>query len=189
MKNDYYVLVDYNLNQIIDHVKKLPNNWVNISGLPNYSDQKLEDLTWAGHPTLGWINISSPKLSEFTYSDEWLEINKNNLKKSISDERSTIQNEVLNYKGNNIVANEKNKINLLVKNSISSESFYWKFINSHQLLSTEEVNTLLNLLDNYTQECYNEEARLYSLVDEIANIDDLISIELSPNWPDTLLAE
>lgn len=189
MKNDYYVLVDYNLNQIIDHVKQLPENWINISGLPNYSDERLEDLTWAGHPTLGWIKISSQKLSDFTYTDEWLEINKNNLKASISEKRSNAQSEVLNYNGNLIIANEKNKTNLLIKKSISSESFYWKFINSHQLLSVEEVGTLLDLLDNYTQECYNEEARLYSMIDAISNLEDLISIELYPNWPNIVLSE
>jgi len=187
MKNDYYVLVDYNLNQIIDHIKPLPENWSNISGLPNYSDQKLEDLTWAGHPGLGWIKISSTKISKLKYSPEWLEINKNNLKESISNKKVESQSEILNYKGNYIIADEKTKINLIVKKLLSNKSFYWKFINSHQLLSVEEVNTLLSLLDNYTQECYNEEARLYSIIDTITNIDDLISIKLSASWPSTIL--
>lgn len=189
MKNDYYVLVDYNLNQIIDHIKQLPENWINISGLPNYSDQKLEDLSWAGHPNLGWIKTSSQKLANFTYTSEWLEINKNNLKQSISQKRYDVQNEALNYKGNYIIANEKNKTNLLIKKSLSNESFYWKFINSYRLLSVKEVDTLLKLLDNYTQQCYNEEARLYSVIDNIANINDLIFTELSPNWPNTILLE
>lgn len=188
MKNECYVLVDYNSKQIIDHLKPLPENWNNILGLPRYNDEKLIDLTWAGHPGLGWIKVSSPELSKFKYSSEWLEINKNNLKESISQERIQIQDEVLTYKGNYIVPDEKTKINLIIKKISGKDNFYWKFINSYQLISNQDVNSMLDLLDNYTQQCYNEEARLFSIIDNIKNIDDLISIKLSPNWPDTVLA-
>ena len=59
---DLYILVDTEKKEIIDKFQKLPKNWKNISGLDKLSNEKLEDLKWAGHHNLGWINIFSPKI-------------------------------------------------------------------------------------------------------------------------------
>jgi hypothetical protein len=188
MKNDYYVLVDYNLKQFIDHIKKLPENWRNISGLPNYSDEKLKELTWAGHSNQGWINISSPEILNFNYTNEWLEINKNNIKASVSEDRKEAQSEVLCYNDHYIISDEATRLNLAIKKVFSEhqdKQIYWKFIDGYQSISPKDVDNLFIFLETYVQKCFDEEARLFSEIDNITNLSQLLSLKLTPNWPKT----
>ena len=75
--NDFYVLVDIEKKIVIDKIQTLPLNWANISGLSNYDDEKLSNLTWAGHKNLGWINIKSTSIKHFSSCSENLNLNKN----------------------------------------------------------------------------------------------------------------
>jgi hypothetical protein len=82
--NDVYVLIDTRLNQIICPPIKLPNVWANIIGLSLLSDEKLIDLTWAGHPNLSWRNLNNVPI-DIDVPDSWLEISKNNIKQLLPD--------------------------------------------------------------------------------------------------------
>ena len=68
-----YVLVDTEKKLIIDKIQELPEYWKNISGLPGLSDEELEDLSWAGHFNLGWININSAKIDEYELTQRTLD--------------------------------------------------------------------------------------------------------------------
>ena len=52
---DLYVLADISKSEILTPLNKLPENWLNVSGL-NFDDEKLSDLSWAGHNNLGWFS-------------------------------------------------------------------------------------------------------------------------------------
>ena len=45
--------------EALNEPQDLPNNWKNIFGLKASID-RLGDLTWAGHPDMGWIEIDVP---------------------------------------------------------------------------------------------------------------------------------
>ena len=53
---DLYVLVDISKSEILTPLNKLPENWANVSGLNFFDDEKLSDLSWAGHNNLGWFS-------------------------------------------------------------------------------------------------------------------------------------
>jgi hypothetical protein len=186
--NDYYVLVDYDLNEIITHLSPLPQDWNNVYGLGNFDDEKLENLFWAGHPNLGWIRASSKKIFDFSYTQEWFDFTKNKLKSLISEKRKEIQNTVLEYKNNKIVSNEKTKNALFLKIQMMKdqqiESVMWKFFDSFNLITTQEATNLLNALDDYTQRCFYEESRQCSLIDGCNSLEDLLKLDIKKEWPD-----
>lgn len=185
--NDYYVLVDYELNQIITHLSPLPENWNNIYGLGNFNDKKLENLYWAGHPNLGWIKASSKKIFDFSYTPEWVEFTKNKLKLLISKKRNEIETTVLEYKNCKIVSNEKTKNALFLKIQMmkdqKTESVLWKFFDNFFIITVEDATNLLNALDEYTQRCFYEESRLCSLLDSCNSLEDLLNLDLKEEWP------
>ena len=84
---DLYALVDNSTFQIITPLSKLPENWSNISGLNFFDDDKLSNLSWAGHPDLGWISYSDRKLFTFASSANWVDSSKANIKSYIATDR------------------------------------------------------------------------------------------------------
>ena len=46
-------------NESLNDPQPLPENWRNIFGLQGVID-KLGDLTWAGHPDTGWVEVDVP---------------------------------------------------------------------------------------------------------------------------------
>lgn len=184
--NNYYVLVDYELNKIINVLNPLQENWNNISGLKNYTDEELENLGWAGHPNLGWIKITSPSILNFTCDDEWLEISKNNLKKIIKDKKEFALGEELLYNGKRIKADEKTKTELSIKLLSVEENQYvsWKFVNEFHQITKQDIIDMLKFVDNYTQQCYDEEMRLYDLINSVSNIEDFSNLDLNYTNPD-----
>ena len=77
--NDIYVLIDNKLNQIICPLMRLPEIWANINGLHLLPKEKLDDLTWAGHPNLSWKQIDNVP-EGLSVPNNWLEISQNNMK-------------------------------------------------------------------------------------------------------------
>jgi hypothetical protein len=45
--------------EALSELQDLPDNWKNILGLKASID-RLGDLTWAGHPDMGWIEVNLP---------------------------------------------------------------------------------------------------------------------------------
>ena len=75
-----YVLVDYNLNQIISPVNRLTPNWCNISGLDLVSTQRLADMSWAGITTnFSWREVNDIP-EGVTGSTDWATTSKLNVK-------------------------------------------------------------------------------------------------------------
>jgi hypothetical protein len=45
--------------EALNEPQDLPDNWKNISSLKGSID-RLNDLTWAGHPDMGWFEVDVP---------------------------------------------------------------------------------------------------------------------------------
>lgn len=188
--SDFYVLVDHNQKMIIDHIRKLPENWNNIMGLNLLSPEKIYNLDWTGQPGLGWVNINDEILNDYSTLPEWFDISKNGLKKIVADQRWNKEQEIVTYKGNKIKLDERTKLALnLQKTSISdSESeVKWKFMDGFHTLSLSEFNEMYFLIANYIKECFNEEIRVSEIYDNATTLKDLISEQISTNWPSTTL--
>lgn len=184
--NDYYVLVDYELNKIINVLNPIQDNWNNISGLRNYTDKELKNLSWAGHPNLGWIKITSPNISNFTCDENWLEISKNNLKKIVKDKKEFALGEELLFNGKRIKADEKTKTELSLKLLTIEENntISWKFIDEFHQVAKKDILDMLKFIVNYTQQCYDEEMRLYEEIDSISTIAEFSTLDLTYKNPE-----
>ena len=77
--NDIYVLIDIKSKEIICPPIRLPEIWANINGLNLLPQEKLLDLTWAGHPNLSWRLLNNVP-EGFDVHDDWISISKNNIK-------------------------------------------------------------------------------------------------------------
>lgn len=184
--NDYYVLVDYELNKIINVLNPIQDNWNNISGLRNYTDKELKNLSWAGHPNLGWLKITSPDISNFTCDEDWLDISKNNLKKIVKDKKEFALGEELSFNEKRIKADEKTKTELSLKLLTIEENntVSWKFINEFHQVTKKDILDMLKFIVNYTQQCYDEEMRLYEEIDSILTIADFSTLDLTYKNPE-----
>lgn len=174
--NEYYVLIDTEKKEIIDKFQKLPNNWKNISGLSGISDEKLEDLNWAGHHNLGWINLNSPKIKDLKMSPQNLELNKNTLKSLISEKTKEKQNTPINYKGAKIKTDLKTRYTLFTKKQQQYNQINFKCINGYYTFTYDEVVEISDLIENQIQKYFDEEMYIYQKIDNCKSITDLIKI-------------
>lgn len=184
--NDLYVLVDHNQKMIIDHIKKLPENWNNINGLNLLDSEKLYNLDWAGQLGLGWVKINDDILKNYTHLPEWFEISKSCLKALISNERWEKEQDIITFKQNKLKLDDRTRSSLsLQKSALNPETteINWKFINGFVSLSVEDFTSLYLFSVNYIQECFNEEKRLINLYDSANFLEDLLLLNITPNWP------
>jgi len=184
--NDLYVLVDHNQKMIIDHIKKLPEDWNNIHGLNLINPEKLYNLDWAGQIGLGWVSINDKVLSEYKSLSEWFEISKSGLKKLVSNERWKKEHDVVYFNGKTLELTERTKSSLnFQKVGIDSETekIEWKFIEGFVSLTAEEFTTLYNFVTQYIQSCFKEESRLIQLYDSAKTLEDLQKLDLTYTWP------
>lgn len=174
--NDFYILVDTENKEVIDKFQKLPQNWKNIAGLPGLSDEKLEDLKWAGHHNLGWINLSSPKIKDFKMSPENLELNKNTLKVLVSEQRKEKQDNPIEYKNAKIKTDLKTRYSLfLIKNS-EKQKINFKCINGYFTFTHKDIVDVYTIIENKIQKYFDDEMRIYQKIDECQSIVDLTKI-------------
>jgi len=174
--NDFYVLVDIENKEIIDKFQKLPKNWKNIAGLPGLSNEKLEDLKWAGHHNLGWISLFSSKIKDFKMSTENLELNKNTLKDLITEQRKENQDIPIEYKGAKIKTDLKTRYSLfLIKNS-EKQKINFKCINGYFTFTHKEIVDVYNLIEDKIEKYFDDEMRIYRKIDECQSIVDLTKI-------------
>lgn len=184
--NDLYVLVDHNQKMIIDHIRKLPENWNNIHGLNLLTSEKLFNLDWAGQIGLGWVDINNQILDNYNALPEWFEISKSGLKKLLSDERWKREHDIINFKSNTLELNERTKNALnFYKVGLNSETLEikWKFIGGFVSLTSEEFLSLYNFTTEYIQGCFNEEERLVRIYNSANNLKELLKLNLNENWP------
>lgn len=190
--NNLYVLVDKNLGQIINHIQELPEDWKNISGLKYLPQEKIEDLAWAGHPNLAWIKVKSDDISNYTYSDEWLEFSKANAKSIVAAKRWEKQTEYIDFYGNLIKGDERTVSALLSKKIEATENpsatFNWKFFNSFVNLTSAQMIELYNFVSSYIQGCYDAENLVVNKIDSARTINGLVRLNIEPVWPETSIS-
>lgn len=184
--NDFYVLVDHNQKMIIDHIKKLPENWNNINGLNLLDPEKLYNLDWAGQIGLGWVSVNDDILKDYTSLPEWFEISKSGLKASVSGERWKKEQDIITFKGNRLKLDDRTRNSLTLQkigldNTVTQIN--WKFIDGFVSLSVEDFISLYTFVINYIQSCFNEEQRLINLYNSATSLEDLLLLDLTSNWP------
>jgi len=188
--NNLYTYVNHDQLTIDNLAQLLPENWKNIQGLNLFSDEKLQDLSWAGHPGYGWVKLSSFDLSSYASLPEWLDLSKNGVKNIISKARLKAETEPLTWNGHLIKLDEKSKIalsfKLLSAQSQSDYSCLWKFSNSEATLTYDELVDLASFLNDYTQSCFDLESQKNSEIDECETPYDLGQINLEISWPNTV---
>jgi hypothetical protein len=187
--NKLYVLVDYNLNQILTPVQYLPENWANISGLNLMNDEKIKDLNWAGHSNMGWINIEDEDISGYGCNEMWLTTSKLNLKLLVSKYRWEMENEILTVDGKNIKMDDRTKSSLAFKlsNSTEGENIVWKFLNGTFVTTYDEFVQLCNVANSYIQSCFDVEYNFSLSLDSVETVEDLVNLDKTLNWPSTTL--
>lgn len=172
--NNFYVLVDTHKKIVIDKIQKLPENWRNISGLPGLSDEELCNLKWAGHDYLGWINIHSEKIKEYTSSPENLELNKNTFKNLITELRKEKQKNPIHYQNARIKPDTQTLYALFVLKEKSSVNF--KCLNGYHTFNSNQIEELCDIINNNVQKYFNLEMDIYRQVDACECISDFFNV-------------
>lgn len=187
--NDFYVLIDFSLKQIITPIGELPVDWSNICGLNIIDDEKIKDLSWAGHKNLGWFNIKDSNLTEYEISNDWLESSKLKLKSLIATQRWEKETEILTFHEKQFKVDYRTKLSLF-STSFSFEQdkiINWKFLNGTYEMSYLELKELYNFIISYVQKCFDVEYELSKLIDNTETKDDLFNLDLNLVWPSTIL--
>lgn len=187
---DLYALVDINTLQIITPLSKLPKNWSNVSGLNFFDDDKLSNLSWAGHDNLGWFSYKNEALHTFSTSANWMDSSKANIKSYISADRKEKTEETLIFNGNriNLTNNTRTSLSLRVSSLENQEDGImtaWKFVDGYVNMSKREMIDLLNFVSNYIQDCFDVENSASILIDGCENLTDIKNLTLDISWPDT----
>lgn len=172
--NDFYVLVDIETNTVIDKIQKLPENWKNIAGLTGLSNSKLENLNWAGHHNLGWINIKSKNIQKFHCSPETLELNKNELKIIVSKIRKNTQSEPIKYKNALLKVDIKTRYSLeIIKNK---NEVNYKCLNGYHTFNSVDLREICAIIDKQIQKYFDIEKNIYEQIDKCSSISDFLNI-------------
>lgn len=172
--NDFYILVDTEKKIIIDKIQKLPYNWKNIAGLPGLSDDEIRDLKWAGHSNLGWINIRSSEIKEYSCSVENLELNKNTFKDLISNIRKEKQSESIEYQGAKVKSNTKTLYSLFLLHN--KKKVNYKCINGYHTFTSLQICELYDILESNMQKWFDWEMNVYSQIDACKSIFDFLNV-------------
>jgi hypothetical protein len=172
--NDFYVLVDTEQKLVIDKIQKLPENWKNIAGLPGLSDEELCDLKWSGNDRLGWVNIHSEKIKEYTASLENLELNKNTFKNLITQIRKEKQESSIEYRGAKIKSDNKTLYSLYLLRDKSNVNF--KCLNGYYTFNSNQIKEIYDIIDTNIQKFYNIEMAIYQQIDSCQSVSDFFNV-------------
>ena len=171
---NFYVLVDTETKEIIDKIQKLPENWKNIAGLSALSDEELCDLKWAGQHNLGWINIHSEKIKEYTSLSENLDLNKNTFKFLISELRKEKQSEPIEYNGARLKSNIQtwHLLSLLKE----KEKVNYKCINGYFTFTSLQLAEICDKIEQQIQSLFDCEMQIYQQIDACQSISDFLNV-------------
>lgn len=179
MLNEYYVLVDTNLKQVIDKIQKLPEYWRNISQLKNFNDEELKDLTWAGQTNIGWINIQSEYLQEYKSTEENLELNKNQLKSIISGILEEKQISSFEFNNIKIVPDEKTRYIFWIKRFQNIHTFNYKINQYYYTFDNQDIIEICDRMEEHIQKYTDIEMSIYQQIDACQELFDLSKIEIN----------
>jgi hypothetical protein len=172
--NNFYVLVDTHKKIVTNNIQKLPINWQNISYLPGLSDEELCDLKWAGHDHLGWINIHSEKIKDYTSSPENLELNKNTFKNLIAEIRKEKQESPIYYQSARVKPDTKTLYALFVLKEKSSVNF--KCLDGYHTFNSGQIKELCDIIDSNVQKYFDIEMDIYKQIDACQCISDFFNV-------------
>lgn len=179
--NDLYFEINPIVKRISGPPINLDTNWKNIAGIIFLSREELYDLSWAGHPNLGFVKICEENIDiikPLGYDNNNLnrvklqiinQVSKNRYEKETSpleiDEKFSLQ------------LTERCKLSLLMKYNeclLNKDlKFKWKTLNGFTELTSEEFLNLYNKIQNFIQNLFELE---YEITQKIKRCQDLVSL-------------
>jgi len=178
--NDFYVLVDTRDKIVTSKVQKLPEYWSNITNLSSLEDEKLSDLTWAGHQNLGWVSITSEYIEEYSSSHDNLEMNKNELKYLLGKIKEEKEHEGIIYNNVRIKIDQKNLINLFLKREKAIKNknadFYFKINFTYYKFTSGQIIELYDILESSYEELETWERLKFKKIDQCKKISEFLYI-------------
>ena len=187
---DLYVLADRNRNEILNPTNELPTDWANVNGLNHFTEEKISDLSWAGHSNLGWFPISSEFIRSYTTSNNWIDSSKSNIKLLVATQRKerTTEDTTLTFNGNrlNLTDNTKTALALRVAalaNLPDDTMTEWKFVDGYVSLSKTDMFALMSFVSGYIQGCFDVEQSADATIQACGSFEDIKNLSLTLNWP------
>jgi hypothetical protein len=175
MLNDYYILVDKQENQITGRIEERPENWRNIMGLSNYSDEDLHDLSWAGHENIGFIKFTSALLIDYNCLPDTLILNKIKSKEIVSKKLKELKYKSINYKDSIIEADKQSFSTLFsIKHK---ECVNYKCANGYFAFTSSELNEIFDLIDLQIQKYFDYEMEIHNSIDKCTSLIELSDLD------------
>lgn len=179
----YYTFINKTHKRIDDLVQRLPENWKNVSGLNLFSDEKLFNLEWAGHPDVAWVPLKTFDFTDYTYDPSWFDISKNNIKADIRRQRKDRLDEVLTWNGKNFIPDIDTKSGLVFVLQSSSDTFPWEFIGETVVITKSDAQEIVDFITSYTVGLYYVKEEMNKKIDSCDTISKLQKLDTTPTWP------
>lgn len=174
MLNDHYILVDKEENRIIGRIEKRPEDWQNIMGLSNYSDEEIYDLKWAGHDSVGFIKFTSTNLINYKCPPDTLLLNKTKSKEIVSEKLKELKYKSINYK-NSIIKSDKESFNTLF--SIKDREYVnYKCSNGYFKFISSELNEIFDIMNSQIQKYFDYEMEIHNSIDECNSLIEISNL-------------
>ena len=176
--NDLYFEINPKQNVILSPPKELDINWKNISGIIFLSKDELYDLTWAGYPETGFLQVSRENISRIKnlkYDDNILSITKSKYKNIVSYNRyeKELQTLLIDDKFS-IQLTDKCKLHILMKYNECLSNKSLKF-------NWEKFLKLYQKIQEYIQNLFDAEITLHKKIEECETIESILETDLSIN--------
>jgi len=187
--NDLYFEINPKQNKILSPPKELDINWKNISGIIFLSKDELYDLSWAGYPETGFLQVSRENISRIKnlkYDDNILSITKSKYKNIVSYNRYEKELQTLLIDDEfSIQLTDKCKLHILMKYNecLSNKSlkFNWKTIGGSVEFTSEKFLKLYQKIQEYIQNLFDAEITLHKKIEECETIESVLETDLSIN--------
>jgi hypothetical protein len=178
--NDFYILVDTKEKLTIGKVENLPEYWNNISGLSNFTDEQLSDLSWSGNNDLGFIKLNSEDLQNYSSSEENLNLNKAELKRLVSNLKSEKKTEHIVFNDIKIPIDDNTRYSILIKKlqALKDESltFNFKCFGEYFTFTSLQMIEVSDIIEDYIQSLYDEEMEIFNKIDLCETMSDFLNI-------------
>jgi hypothetical protein len=185
--NDIYLEIDPKNKKILSPPKELELNWNNIGGLCFLDEDKLIDLSWAGHANTGFIKFIATNKNAircFDCSDEIIE----KIKLQLIEKLSNIR---YHYECGGITVNNQYSLNtddrskllmqmkyLYCKTNLN-HNFKWKTSSGEVTFFSEEFIKIFDKIVEFIQRCFELELEMSKKINLCDNIISLCQINLN----------
>lgn len=187
----------FEINPIKKHIlkppKELETSWRNISGLVYLEEDKLYDLSWAGHEGIGFLKIckeNAKQLQNFKSVFNALDSLKVVARRELSKNRyeKEVGIIILNdfYK---IQLTEEYKLSLVMKYLECLESdfeFDWKTISGYFKFNSNNFKIFYKKIQEYTQKLFDIEKNILEQINAAGTIEELLNINLEINYDNSI---